>query len=465
MKKYDVIIVGAGPAGIFTALKLAQESSLKVLLLDKGKKLEQRKCYQKTSGCFSCQPCNLICGWGGSGAFSDGKLLFSTKIGGWLGDYLKPKEYHSFIKESQDYWLKFGVPKKVFGENKKEIEKIKKAAEKADLKLITFPIRHMGSDGGKKVLANIYQFLKTKIDIKLNTLVKDFLIRENQVKGVILANGKKILSKYVVVAPGRAGSDWFLSLSAKYKLKTNCNPVDLGVRVEVPSRVFSKLTKVLYEIKVHYKTKTFKDDVRTFCVCPGGEVMMEQLTGDFPVKTVNGHSLAKRKTKNTNFALLVSTKFTTPFKDPIFYAKSIAKLSNLLSGGIMIQRLKDLVLGQRSTPERIKLCKIKPTLKLAVPGDLGFVLPYRYLVDILETLQALDRIAPGVWDNDTLLYGVEIKLYSSRIKVKKTLETEIKNLFVAGDGAGLTRGLVHASVSGLVAGRGILEKEDVSKPR
>lgn len=459
VKKYDVVIIGAGPAGIFTALKLVKESNLKVLLLDKGKKLSQRKCFQKTKGCLSCQPCNLICGWGGSGAFSDGKLLFTTKTGGWLGEYLNKKDYRSLIDESEDYWLKFGAPKKVYGQNKKSIEKIKKQAKKADLKLVTFPIRHMGSDGGVDVLTNIYEFLKKKIDIKFNVQAADLLVDKRQIKGVVLDNGQKVHGRYLVIAPGRAGSDWLLSLTAKYKLRTMNNPVDLGVRVEIPSQIFDHLAKHLYELKVHYKTRKFKDDVRTFCFCPNGEVTMEQLTGNFTVKTVNGHSLARKKTDKTNFALLVSTKFTVPFKDPIFYAKSIAKLSNLLSGGIMVQRLKDLVLGQRTTYERLKRNRIKPTLKSAQPGDLAFVLPYRYLTDILEMLQALDRVIPGVWDGETLLYGVEIKLYSSRIKVKKNLETKIKNLFVAGDGAGLTRGLVHASASGLVVAKEILKKD------
>ena len=457
MKEYDVVIVGAGPAGIFTALKLVQESKLKVLLLDKGKKLSQRKCWQKTKGCIDCQPCNLISGWGGSGAFSDGKLLFTTKTGGWLNEYLVKKDYQNLIEESEKLWLKFGAPKKVYGQNKKAINKIKKQAKKADLRLVTFPIRHMGSDGGRKILAKIYQFLKDKIDIKFNTQAQDLIVKNRQVKGVILSSNKRIFGKYVVIAPGRAGSDWLLNITAKYKIKTDCNPVDLGVRVEIPSKIFAPIAKQLYELKVHYKSKTFKDDVRTFCVCPNGEVTMEQLTGNFPVKTVNGYSLSNKKNKNTNFALLVSTKFTTPFKDPIFYVKSIAKLANLLSGGIMVQRLKDLVLGQRSTYKRLKTSKIKPSLKSATPGDLAFVLPYRYLSGILEMLQVLDRIIPGVWDGDPLLYGVEIKLYSNRIKVKKTLETQIENLYVAGDGAGLTRSLVHASVSGLVVGRGILK--------
>ncbi|PIS08841.1 FAD-dependent oxidoreductase [Candidatus Beckwithbacteria bacterium CG10_big_fil_rev_8_21_14_0_10_34_10] len=459
MTKYDIVIIGAGPAGLFSALKLSNNPKLKILLIDKGKKIKSRKCSQNSkTGCVKCQPCNLICGWGGSGAFSDGKLNFTHKIGGWLGEYLTPKDYDNLIKDSENLWLKFGAPKKVYGQNKKEVQKIIKKAKKADLEIITFPIRHMGSDGGREILENMYKYLKDKIKIKLNTQVKDIIVRNKKISGVVLDNGKKVYAQNVVIAPGRAGSDWLLTLAAKYKLEPQCNPVDLGVRVEIPSKIYTSIAKYLYELKVHYKTKTFRDNARTFCVCPRGEVTMEQLTGQFPVTTVNGQSLARIKTKNTNFAILVSTKFTFPFKDPIFYAKSIAKLANLLSGGVMVQRLKDLVLGQRSTKERIKRNLLKPSFRSANPGDLAFVLPYRYLKDILETLQALDRIIPGIWCNDTLLYGVEIKLYSSRIKVKNSLETKVKNLYVAGDGAGLTRGLVHASVSGLVVARSILKK-------
>lgn len=455
MEKYDCIIVGAGPAGIFASYKLALETNLKLLLLDKGKNLLQRKCFQKTKGCQNCNPCNLVAGWGGSGAFSDGKLNFTSKMGGWLGEYLTHKDYQDLIKESEKIWLRFGAGKKIYGLNKKAINKIRKETAKVDLRLINFPIRHMGSDGGKEVLKRFYDYLSKRLTIKFNTIAADLIIEKQKIKGIILSNGQKIYAPVVLLAPGRAGSDWLLALSAKYQLQSVCNPVDLGVRVEIPAKIFAPIAQDLYELKVHYRTPTFKDDVRTFCVCPNGEVTMEKIAGDFSVTTVNGHSLAFKKTKNTNFALLVSTKFTTPFKDPIFYVKSIAKMANLLSGGIIVQRLKDLVLGQRTTAERLKMDKLKPSLKAAVPGDLAFVLPYRYLKDILEMLQVLDRVIPGVWSGDTLLYGIEIKLYSNRIKVKKTLETRIKNLYVAGDGAGLTRGLVHASVSGLVAGRSI----------
>lgn len=456
MLNYDVIIVGAGPAGIFTALRLSQNPKLKILLLDQGLPLKFRHCPQKTKGCLNCLPCNMVSGWGGSGAFSDGKLNFTTKIGGWLGEYLTHKDYQKLINQSEKLWLKFGVPKKVYGQNG-SLTKLKEQCDRADLQLITFPVRHIGSDASQKILKNIFHYLNSRITIKFSQQVQDIMVAKKKVQGVVLSNGKKILADFVVIAPGRAGADWLLSLAAKYKLQFTCNPVDLGVRVELPSKYYSHLAKKLYELKVHYRSKTFKDDVRTFCVCPEGEVTIEKLSGDFPVQTVNGHSLAHKKTGKTNFALLVSSKFTDPFKDPILYAKSIAKQANLLTGGVVVQRLKDLVLGQRTTRERLKFNHFRPSLKSAVPGELGFVLPYRYLMDILEMLQALDRIIPGVWESSTLLYGVEIKLYSSRIKVKKTLETRIKNLFVAGDGAGLTRGLVHASVSGLVVGRTILK--------
>jgi len=300
--------------------------------------------------------------------------------------------------------------------------------------------------------------LNSKITFMPRTDVKGLIIENHSVKGVETVNGERFLGKYVIVAPGRGGAEWLQTEAQIRGLKTVNNPVDVGVRVEVSATAMERLTKVLYEPKLVYYSKLFDDMVRTFCVSPSGEVTTESYDG---VLTVNGGSYAERKTDNTNFAILVSTSFTEPFKEPIAYGKYIARLSNLLSGGVMVQRLGDLVAGRRSTPERLTRSVVTPSLKNATPGDLSFVLPYRYLQDIREMLQALDVIAPGVHSRDTLLYGVEVKFYSSHLQLTNSLETKIPNLFTIGDGAGVTRGLIQASASGVIVAREILKREQL----
>jgi len=300
------------------------------------------------------------------------------------------------------------------------------------------------------------KYVSDKITFMSRTDVKGLLAENHTIKGVETANGEKYHSKYVIVAPGRGGAEWLQTEAQIRGLKTVNNPVDVGVRVEVSATAMERLTKVLYEPKLIYYSKMFDDMVRTFCVSPYGEVTTESYDG---VLTVNGGSYAERKTDNTNFAVLVSTSFTEPFKEPIAYGKYIARLSNLLSGGVMVQRLGDLLAGRRSTPERLSRSVVTPTLKNATPGDLSFVLPYRYLQDIREMLEALDQIAPGVHSRDTLLYGVEVKFYSSHLQLTNALETKIPNLFTIGDGAGVTRGLIQASASGVMVAREILKRE------
>lgn len=318
----------------------------------------------------------------------------------------------------------------------------------------------MGTEKCAETLRKMRDFLDAKVDIKTRTEVKGLLVRSGRVEGVETVDGDKILAKYVIVAPGRSGAEWLKVEAQALGLKTLSNPVDVGVRVEVQAAVLEELTKVLYEPKLIYYSRFFDDAVRTFCVAPYGEVITESYDG---VLTVNGQSYAERKTENTNFAILVSTSFTEPFKEPIAYGKYIARLTNLLSGGIIVQRLGDLEAGRRSTEERIQRSTIVPTLKSATPGDLSFVLPYRYLADIREMLEALDKIAPGLHSRDTLLYGVEVKFYSSRLVLNDCLETPISNLFTIGDGAGLTRGLVQASVSGVIVAKQIVKRE--KKPK
>jgi len=455
--KYDVIIVGAGPAGIFSALELTEKNHLSVLLLDRGLDIDQRKCPSSRGfDCQHCEPCSVLSGWGGAGAYSDGKLTLSTEVGGWLNRYVSPKELEALIKYVDGVYLKYGADQQVYGGDTEKVDEIGRKASLAGLKLVRQRIRHMGTEKCVDTLRRMRQELNGKITFQPKTDVKSLITENNTVKGVETTNGEKFTGKYVIIAPGRSGAEWLQTEAQIRGLKTFNNPVDVGVRVEVLASVMEELTKALYEPKLVYYSRAFDDQVRTFCVSPYGEVTLESYDG---VLTVNGQSYAERKTKNTNFALLVSTSFTEPFREPIAYGKYVARLSNLLSGGVMVQRLGDLSLGRRSTPERIARSVVTPTLKNATPGDLSFVLPYRYLADIREMLQALDVIAPGVHSRDTLLYGIEVKFYSSHLEMNNTLETRIQNMFTIGDGAGVTRGLIQSSASGVIVAREIMKRE------
>ena len=455
--KYDVIIVGAGPAGIFAALELTEKNDLKILMLDRGPDINKRKCpASRGFECIHCEPCLLLSGWGGAGAFSDGKLTLSTEVGGWLNQYISLEELEKLIDYVDKIYLKFGATKDVYGEDLEKIEEIERKASLAGLKFVRQKIRHMGTEKCSQTLRKMRQALDGKIEFKPKKDVKGLIVKDGAVEGVSTVDGERFFGKYVIVAPGRSGAEWLQSEAQALGLKTLNNPVDVGIRVEVLASVMEELTKALYEPKLIYYSKSFDDQVRTFCVAPYGEVITESYNG---ILTVNGQSYAERKTENTNFAILVSTSFTEPFKEPIAYGKYLARLSNLLSGGVIIQRLGDLEVGRRSTPERISRSIVKPTLKNATPGDLSFVLPYRYLTDIKEMLQALDKISPGIYSRDTLLYGVEVKFYSSKLQLSNSLETRIRNLFTIGDGAGVTRGLVQASASGIIAAREILKRE------
>jgi uncharacterized FAD-dependent dehydrogenase len=455
--KYDVIIVGAGPAGIFSAIELTEKNKLNILMLDRGPDINQRKCpASRGFECVHCEPCLLLSGWGGAGAFSDGKLTLSTEVGGWLDQYVSSKELTELVNHVDEIYLKFGATEHVYGTDVEKIEEIERKASLAGLKLIRQKIRHMGTERCGQTLRKMRQELNSKVEFKPKTEVKGLIVKNGTVEGVETVNGEKYFGKYVIVAPGRSGAEWLQSEAQALGLKTLNNPVDVGLRVEVLASVMEELTSVLYEPKFIYYSKSFDDQMRTFCVAPYGEVITESYNG---VLTVNGESYAERKTENTNFAILVSTSFTEPFKEPIAYGKYLARLSNLLSGGVMIQRLGDLESGRRSTPERIARSVVSPTLKNATPGDLSFVLPYRYLADIREMLHALDKIAPGIHSRDTLLYGIEVKFYSSRLQLSNCLETKIHNLFTIGDGGGVTRGLVQASASGLIVAREIIKRE------
>ncbi|MHB8184199.1 MAG: NAD(P)/FAD-dependent oxidoreductase [Candidatus Desulforudaceae bacterium] len=459
MKKYDVIIIGAGPAGIFAALELVKDNNdIRILMLEKGRDIKRRVCPSrvKHNRCLNCSPCATVCGWGGAGAFSDGKLTLSPEVGGHLGQYIGEEALESMISYVDGAYLRYGAPEKVYGvTSPDELADIRKRATLAGLRLVPLPIRHLGTGRCAQILQKMFEELSARVDVRTDVQVTGIVTKDNAVVGVETADGRVYSAEYVIAAPGREGSEWLTAEAHRLGLSTTVNPVDIGVRVELPAVVMEKITSMFYELKCTYVSQTFEDRVRTFCMNPYGEVVMENNDG---VITVNGHSHAYNKTENTNFALLVSKNFTEPFHEPITYGRSIARLANLLGGGVLVQRLGDLTNGRRSTKEKIERGLVRATLTEATPGDLSLVFPYRHLMGILEMLKVLDHIAPGVFSRDTLLYGAEVKFYSSRLALNQGLETKIKNLFAAGDGAGVTRGLVQASAAGVVAAREILRR-------
>jgi len=344
----------------------------------------------------------------------------------------------------------------VHGEDNAALARLKKKAAGYNLELIPARIRHIGTDLCKEVLRKIREHLTGKVDIIFDVPVEQIRAANGEVTGVITEDGNSFEAHYVITAAGREGSTWLSGEAKRLGLSVHKNPVDIGVRVELPAHIMKDITDIAYEGKFIYYSKRFRDRVRTFCMNPYGEVVKEYSEGVF---SVNGHSYRSKTTENTNFALLVSTDFTRPFDEPIAYGRYIAGLANLIGNGVILQRLGDLKMGRRSTPERIAEGSVRPTLEDATPGDLSFVLPYRHLHNITEMLEALDNVAPGVNSGDTLLYGVEVKFYSMKLKLTQGLETEVKNLFAIGDGAGVTRGLIQASISGVVAAREVLKRE------
>ena len=447
---YNVAIIGAGPAGIFSALEIVKlKPEWKVVLIEKGQRIEKRICpiREGSPKCVNCKRCGLLCGWGGAGAFSDGKLTLTPDVGGHLVDYMPREKVEELIKYADDMYLEHGATDEVFGTNMDVFREIERQAVLAELKLVHSPVRHLGTERSLDVLKHMQDYLDERITILNNVRAESLIVECEQVKGIVLDNGDTIKAEYTIIAPGREGADWLTHEFAKNKIGMVNNAVDVGVRVELPAPVFAPITDKLYESKLIYHSPTFGDEVRTFCMNPNGEVVQENYNG---IATVNGHSYANIKTNNTNFALLVSKKFTEPFKEPIAYGQHIASLANMLAGGILVQRFGDLLEGRRSTPDRIKSSIITPTLTCATPGDLSLVIPYRQMKSIIEMLFALDKIAPGTASRYTLLYGIEVKFYSARVKLTNELETEgVKNLFTIGDGAGVTRGLIQASASGV----------------
>lgn len=464
MIRYDVVVVGAGPAGIFTALELKKKApELDVLLVDEGLTIDRRTCpARKTGRCVHCKPCNIMSGWSGAGAFSDGKLSLSEEVGGRIVDYMSAEQARALIEYADSIYTHFGAPDKVHGLNDKKVEEIDYECRRHNIHLIKCPVRHMGTEYSFETLRNMYRWLMEQPGFTFRELTKaqTLTIENGRVTGVVLTTRgqepETVEACYVVAAPGRGGADWLNRVAHDNGIDTCNNEVDIGVRVEVPNAVMDHLTTHLYEAKMVYYSDTFENKVRTFCMNPGGIVSEEHYEGGIAV--VNGHSYAEeeRRTHNTNFAMLVSSRFTEPFNRPIEYGRYIAQLGNMLTGGgIMVQRLGDLLQGRRTDASRLSRSTTIPTLKTAVPGDLSFVLPHRHLTSLIEAMRAFDKVAPGLYSKNTLLYGVEVKFYSSKVSVNSQFETAVGGLYAIGDGAGITRGLMQASVTGVVVARDI----------
>jgi uncharacterized FAD-dependent dehydrogenase len=462
---YDVIIVGAGPSGIFTAYEIREnDPNLRVLLIEKGHSIEKRKCPKRKTGiCVNCQPCNITTGFSGGGSFSDGKLSINDdgEIGGDLAQYIGLEKFRKILHYTDALYVGFGADPTIYGTViTPTVEAIHRSAAQAHMKLIDSGVRHMGTEKAYDIYSRIQKELeKRKIDMLFDSPVTDFVMQdlpdgEKKVTGVVIADGRTFTADHIVVGIGREGSEWLNGICHKYGIHSKVGPVDIGCRIETDAAITEEIDNSLYEAKLVYYTPTFEDKVRTFCWNPRGEVAEEKY-GE-TLATVNGHSYKDQayKTGNTNFALLVSKNFTQPFKTPIEYGRYIAEMGNMLSGNkVMVQRYGDLKRGRRTTMERLAKNIIRPTLKDAVPGDLSLVLPYRIMVDIIEMIEGLDKIMPGLSGDNTLVYGVEVKFYSNRIVVDKHFQTNIQNLHVLGDGAGLTRGLMQASMNGVCMGR------------
>ena len=455
---YDVLIIGAGPGGIFTAYELAEaDKGLRIGVFELGRPLAQRKCPidgKKVKACVKCPVCSIMSGFGGAGAFSDGKYNITNQFGGTLYEHIGKQEAVDLMRYVDEINLSHG------GEGTKLYSTantgIKRMCLENGLHLLDAQVRHLGTDINYVVLENIYNELRDKVDFHFNTPVTG--VKKTPDGYTVTAGGEEYTCRKCVISVGRSDSKWMESVCEELGISTSSNRVDIGVRVELPAEIFAPLTDELYESKIVYRTQKFEDLVRTFCMNPKGVVVNENTNG---IVTVNGHSYEDpaMHTENTNFALLVSKHFTAPFKDSNGYGESIARLSNMLGGGVIVQRFGDLVRGRRSTETRIRESFITPTLA-ATPGDLSLVIPKRILDGIIEMIYALDKIAPGTANDDTLLYGVEVKFYNMEVKLDNNLETSSRGLYVIGDGSGVTHSLSHASASGVYVARHILRELD-----
>ncbi|MBR2027476.1 MAG: FAD-dependent oxidoreductase [Oscillospiraceae bacterium] len=454
---YDIIIIGAGPGGIFSAFELVKlNPELKVAVFESGHALEKRVCPidgEKIKSCIGCKSCSIMSGFGGAGAFSDGKYNITNDFGGTLYEYIGKKQAIDLMRYVDQINMQYG------GEGTKLYTtagtKFKKLCIQNDLHLLDASVRHLGTDINYIVLENIYAHLKDKVDFYFDTAVNSVEKLEKGYK--VNCNNHSYICDKCIVSVGRSGSKWMETVCRDLDIPTKSNRVDIGVRVELPAEVFSHLTDELYESKIVYRTEKYGDKVRTFCMNPKGAVVNENTNG---IITVNGHSYEDpaKQTENTNFALLVSKHFSEPFKDSNGYGESIARLSNMLGGGVIMQRFGDLIRGRRSTANRMEDSFMTPTLN-ATPGDLSLVLPKRILDGIIEMIYALDKVAPGTANDDTLLYGIEVKFYNMEVEVDEKLETRHKGLYIIGDGSGITHSLSHASASGVHVARDIAAKQ------
>ncbi len=457
MKNFDVAIIGAGPGGIFAAYELTKlNPDIKVAVFDSGHSLENRRCPidgKKVKSCINCKTCSIMSGFGGAGAFSDGKYNITNDFGGSLHEHIGKAEAIELMHYVDEINMQYG------GQGTKMYSTagtyLKKVCLQNKLNLLEAKVRHLGTDKNYIVLQNFYTELKDKCEFFFDNPVQDVIAQNDSY--TVISEKITITCKKCIISVGRSGSKWMEGLCKKLKIATKSNRVDIGVRVELPAEIFSKLTDELYESKIVYRTEKFEDNVRTFCMNPNGIVVNENTNG---IVTVNGHSYEDNalKTNNTNFALLVAKHFSEPFKDSNGYAESIARLSNMLGGGVIVQRFGDLIRGRRSTEKRIEEGMVTPTLS-ATPGDLSLVLPKRILDGIIEMIYALDKVAPGTANDDTLLYGVEVKFYNMEVAIDNNLETKLKGLYVIGDGSGVTHSLSHASASGVYVARKINENE------
>ena len=460
---YDVIIVGAGPAGIFTAYELKkQKPQSKILLIEAGKQIDKRHCPKdKTNVCVSCKPyCHITSGFSGAGAFSDGKLSLSYEVGGDLPELIGAKTAQEFIDYTDKIYLEFGADTKVEGiEHTDAVKEIRRKAIQGGLKLVDCPIRHLGTEKAQEIYLKIQNYLlESGVEIRFDTLVKNLIIKDNAVNGVLLTDSltkkkdEEVFSNKVVVSTGRKGADWLKDMCVEHNITHSAGPVDIGVRVELRNEVMESVNNVLYESKLIGHPLPFKDKVRTFCQNPGGFVSQENYDNNLAI--VNGHSYKNLKSDNTNLAILSSHNFAEPFNEPIEYGKKVAELVNMLgSGKILVQRYGDILDGKRTWNHELYESNVKHTLPDAEAGDLTSAMPYRTMTNILNFIEAMDTVVPGFASRETLLYGPEIKFYSNKIKLDLNFETNIKGLHCLGDSSGWTRGLMMASAMGVMMGR------------